>query len=507
VSPSFSLRLLTTQSDARLVELSRRGHEPAFEALVRRYRKPLLAYCRRLLLPDSLAEDALQQALLRAWVALQRGTEVRDVRAWLYRVVHNTALDALRRARYDLCELNESITGAGAPEEDLARRSAVRQALAGIAALPELQREALLRTAVEGHSHEAVARQLGLSHEAVRGLVYRARATLRAAATAVVPAPVAHWAAGQAMRGVPLAERLGELAGGGTAGAALLKGGAAIVAAGALVTGAVVQPKLVAPLWGASHAHSQPRGALLTAAGRTAAAGAAALAPAAAVGATGGSAASSAAPGSGAGAGRRSPGAGGAHDGSAAERHAGRGAGGLSGELRPLEGAGGHEGGHDGSAGHGDAAGTPGHDGTSQQGSGSHEGSGSGGRTDGGETSQGGSTGGSSGGDGSSSGPGPSSGSSTSGSDTGSPSTGETGSSGGSGGTSGSDGGTSGTSGSDGSAAASSSSSGSTSGSGSSGDSSAKSTSTTTSGSSSSGATVDGSNLAPVASDASTGGY
>ena len=42
----MSLRFLQAQPDARLVELARQGHEPAFEALVRRYRKELLAYCR-----------------------------------------------------------------------------------------------------------------------------------------------------------------------------------------------------------------------------------------------------------------------------------------------------------------------------------------------------------------------------------------------------------------------------------------------------------------------------
>lgn len=236
MSPSVTVRLLATQSDARLVELARNGHERAFEALVQRYRRPLLGYCRRVLLPEARAEDALQQALLQAWLALQRGDDVRDARAWLYRIVHNTALNALRGSGYDYAELSEAITGAGAPQEDLDRRIAVREALAGLAALPEQQREALMRTAVEGASHAAAAAEMGLSEGALRGLVHRARVSLRAGLTAITPMPLASWAAGAAGHGAAVADLA---VGGGSAGLAglLAKGGAAMLAAGVVAAG------------------------------------------------------------------------------------------------------------------------------------------------------------------------------------------------------------------------------------------------------------------------------
>jgi RNA polymerase sigma factor (sigma-70 family) len=241
MSPAVSVRLLLTQSDARLVAFARSGHERAFEALVQRYRRSLHNYCRRLLLSDERAEDALQQALLQAWLALRAGTEVSDVRPWLYRIVHNAAVNALRVSGYDYCKLNESLSGVNAPQEDLDRRIAVREALAGLAALPEMQREALLRTAVEGRTHRQVARDLGLSESALRGLVYRARATLRTAAGAITPSPLVSWALG-ANRGTPVVERLGELGvGGGSAGLAglLMKGGTVAVTASVLAGGIV----------------------------------------------------------------------------------------------------------------------------------------------------------------------------------------------------------------------------------------------------------------------------
>src|SRR3954452_12692481 len=192
--PSPSLTLLRTQSDDRLVALARDGHERAFEAIVERYCRPLFRAARRVL-PEARAEDAVQQALIAAWSGLQRGDDVRDLRAWLYRIVHNTALNQLRAAGYDYAELEESLRGSEAPQEAMERRAVVRQTLTGLAALPDRQREALLRIAVEGRPQEEVARDLGISEGAVRQLVHRARLTLRAAATAVVPLPLAEWAA------------------------------------------------------------------------------------------------------------------------------------------------------------------------------------------------------------------------------------------------------------------------------------------------------------------------
>src|SRR3954447_3558284 len=114
--PSPSIVLLRTQSDARLVALAREGHERAFEAIVERYRKPLLRTCRRVL-SEARAEDALQQALVAAWRGLQRGDDVRELRPWLHRIAHNTALNQLRMAGYDFEELKEALRISDGPDD------------------------------------------------------------------------------------------------------------------------------------------------------------------------------------------------------------------------------------------------------------------------------------------------------------------------------------------------------------------------------------------------------
>jgi RNA polymerase sigma factor (sigma-70 family) len=272
--PSPSLTLLRTQSDDRLVALARAGHERAFEAIVERYRRPLLRAARRVL-PEARAEDALQQALIAAWTALGRGDEVRDLRAWLYRIVHNTALNALRVSGYDYEHLEDALrlADASAGDDELERRAVVRQTLASLAALPERQREALLRTAVSGYSQEEVARDLGISDNAMRQLIHRARVTMRTAVTAVTPLPlVPALAAGG--RGGPVAERIAELiAGAAPAGAAatLAKAGTVAVIAGGAISGpAIVDRVADRPPRDAKAASTKPaRKAKPAAAGRT----------------------------------------------------------------------------------------------------------------------------------------------------------------------------------------------------------------------------------------------
>jgi RNA polymerase sigma factor (sigma-70 family) len=237
--PSPSLTLLRTQSDARLAELARAGHERAFEAIVERYRRPLLRAARRVL-PEGRAEDALQQALLSAWTALRRGDEVRELRPWLYRIVHNTSLNALRVSGYDYDELHNALQIADAGADELERRAVVRQTLASLAALPERQREALLRTAVSGDSQQEVARDLGVSDNALRQLVHRARVSMRAAATALTPLPLVTAAAAGSSRGGPLVERIAELAAGSGASVTLAKAGTVAVLAGSAISGPAV---------------------------------------------------------------------------------------------------------------------------------------------------------------------------------------------------------------------------------------------------------------------------
>src|SRR3954469_19633609 len=92
--------VLRSQSDDRLVDLVRDGNDRAFEAIVHRYRRPLLRHCGRFLSP-ARAEDAVQQSFVNALSAVRSSDAEINLRPWLYRIAHNAALNVMRQAGGD----------------------------------------------------------------------------------------------------------------------------------------------------------------------------------------------------------------------------------------------------------------------------------------------------------------------------------------------------------------------------------------------------------------------
>ena len=275
MSPRFHLRPLSVQPDDRLVELAAQGDERAFEALVKRHRRSLAAYCRRIGLPEHRAEDVLQQALTRAWLALGRGAEVREPRAWLHRIVHNTALNTIRAERRHAYEPIELASGAAATASrgDIDASLQMRDALGHVAALPQQQRDAILLTAIEGRSHDEAADAMGLTDGAVRGLLYRARTSLRRAAAAFGPQGLLGWLGRGGGGEGALAGRTVEVSAGGAAA-----GAAGLLGKGAIATGVaalLAAGGTIAHLESAGHATHRHRAAIASTR-----AGASAVAPA-----------------------------------------------------------------------------------------------------------------------------------------------------------------------------------------------------------------------------------
>ena len=253
MSPRLSDVFLRTQTDERLAALAEHGHERAFGVLVERYRPRLIRAASGLVGADR-AEDVAQQTLLRAWSAVQAGTTVVHVSGWLHQILRNTAYSEHARSRQH-GQLTDDMADLHSSSSDVESRLALAAILAEMDKMPEHQRAALIQTEFTGRSRREVAAELGVSEGAVRQLVYRARSTLRAAATAITPFPVAAWAAARPGAGSVLAHRMAELGGqtaaapnstaasGGTllGGGALIKGGAAVLAAGALGGGLAIK--------------------------------------------------------------------------------------------------------------------------------------------------------------------------------------------------------------------------------------------------------------------------
>ena len=182
-----SPKTLSAQDDELLVDLAVAGNEAAFDALVARYRQPLLLYCSRLL-PSDRAEDVVQEALLRTYAVLRSGQSPTRLRPWLFQVAHNAAVDALRSRPPAAAELDAEHGDAGLTDRLIDSRYTTREVLAAVQGLPDRQRDAIVLRELEGRSYDDIGSRLGTSRAAVRQLIVRARQTVRAAAAAFTPA-------------------------------------------------------------------------------------------------------------------------------------------------------------------------------------------------------------------------------------------------------------------------------------------------------------------------------
>ena len=203
--------VLSTQSDERLVDLVRAGSKPAFETIVERYRRALMRYVSRLLPPER-AEDVVQQSFVSAYEAMHRGGAELNLKPWLYRIAHNTALNALRDRGLRHDELDERIDGVERPDQAFERSQGLRDVLVAVQALPDRQRDAIVLRELEGRSYEEIAVALGVTDGAVRQLLNRARNSLRATAAAITPMPlVTRLASGDSAE--PVTARVAEMVG------------------------------------------------------------------------------------------------------------------------------------------------------------------------------------------------------------------------------------------------------------------------------------------------------
>ena len=186
--------LLASATDAELVERAANGDELAFERIMRKNNRLLFRTARSILKSDAEAEDALQEAYLRAWRALSTFRADSKLSTWLVRIVINEALGRLRRRKSAQVIPLESVmepfdrqpqesTEQDDPNREpdrLAMRSQVRRLMeARIDLLPETFRTVFMLRAVEELSVEEVATALEIPEPTVRTRFFRARSLLR----------------------------------------------------------------------------------------------------------------------------------------------------------------------------------------------------------------------------------------------------------------------------------------------------------------------------------------
>ena len=196
------------REERELLDAARGGDEGAFGHLVEPYRGELHAHCYRMLGSAHDAEDALQEALLRAWRGLARFEGRSSLRSWLYTIATNTCLNQIERRPKRVLPIDygpatdphdglgmplaESVwvepypeeavgldDGRAAPEARYEQREGVELAFtAALQHLPANQRAVLILREVLGFSAREVAESLDTTVASVNSALQRARATV-----------------------------------------------------------------------------------------------------------------------------------------------------------------------------------------------------------------------------------------------------------------------------------------------------------------------------------------
>ncbi|MFS8198282.1 RNA polymerase sigma factor [Streptomyces sp. CWNU-52B] len=168
--------------DALLTVRAAEGDEDAFAVLVQRHAPALIRLATRLLGGRAEAEDAVQDAFINAWRRLPEFHNRSSFGTWIYRIVTNRCLNVLR-SRKPVVPL-EAVGDVAAPEYSASpariaeARDAVRELREALDLLSVEQRACWVLRELDGQSYEFIADTVGISQEAVRARVFRARRCL-----------------------------------------------------------------------------------------------------------------------------------------------------------------------------------------------------------------------------------------------------------------------------------------------------------------------------------------
>ncbi len=165
-------------ADDQLLEVA--ADDPrAFGVIVERHQGFVFGAALRVTRNHALAEDIAQDAFLRAHRAIGDYRGDGEVRAWLYRIATNLALNAVTRNREQpAASMPETIDLTGSPESHVLRAADVRRVRTAIAKLPEALRVPLVLREYHDATYDEIATRLSIPLNTVRSRIHRARASL-----------------------------------------------------------------------------------------------------------------------------------------------------------------------------------------------------------------------------------------------------------------------------------------------------------------------------------------
>jgi RNA polymerase sigma-70 factor (ECF subfamily) len=151
--------------------------EHLFNELFSRYETDLRRYAYWLAGDRHIAEDLVQEALLRAWKSLDKLQNVKAAKGWLLTILRRE--NARRFERYQPQESNIPLEELGSREKSYDTSTEAFVLRRAIDELPAEYREPLVKQVIEGYSQKEIATQLGISSAGVGTRLFRARRKLR----------------------------------------------------------------------------------------------------------------------------------------------------------------------------------------------------------------------------------------------------------------------------------------------------------------------------------------
>ena len=160
-----------------------------FMELVDAIRPELHRYCARMTGSVFDGEDVVQDTLAKAYFALGQMLQPPNLRPWLFRIAHNTAMDFLKRYERQHVEPVAELPEPTAPHDDAVDPLLVEAALGAFTELPPVQRSAVILKDVLGQSLEETADTMGTTVGAVKAALSRGRANIARAGRIAAVAP------------------------------------------------------------------------------------------------------------------------------------------------------------------------------------------------------------------------------------------------------------------------------------------------------------------------------
>lgn len=161
------------------------GSQPAFEQIVRRYQRPVISVIVRMTGDRTQAEDLAQETFVKAFRRLKSFDSTRRLSSWLFRIAHNTTLDALRRLKPEVVELEGLSEGdphrdpAAPPAPDPLEQAALGAALnRALLSLRPDYRAAIALRYDQQLPFDEIGQILGVPEVTARTYVHRARKEL-----------------------------------------------------------------------------------------------------------------------------------------------------------------------------------------------------------------------------------------------------------------------------------------------------------------------------------------